>query len=78
MIEETNLNAIIQSVYEGILLSLFNTTFTALPIVFYGLFEKNFSEEQLLQNVHLYENISKNARMTWKQFFKWNLLGVIN
>jgi len=65
-----------QSVYEGILLSLFNTTFTALPILFYGLFEQNFSEQQLLDNLHLYKSISKNGRMNWKHFFKWNILGL--
>lgn len=65
-----------QSLYGGMTLSLFNTTFTALPILFYGLFEQNFSDEDLLRNLHLYRRLSRNAQMNWQQFIKWNVLGL--
>jgi phospholipid-translocating ATPase len=54
---------------------MFNITFTALPIFIYGLFDQNFNDRQLLDNLHLYRTISRNSRMSWLQFLKWNLLG---
>ena len=68
----------LQPVYSSILFTMFNITFTALPIFVYGLFDQNFNDRQLLDNLHLYRTISGNARMSWLQFFKWNLLGTYN
>ena len=64
-----------QPVYDSILLTLFNTTFTSVSIFLYGLLEQNFTEQQLLNNFHLYRSITGNARMSWTQFLKWNFIG---
>lgn len=42
----------------------------------FGLLEQNFTSRQLLENLHLYRDITNNARMSWFQFFKWTLLGL--
>ncbi|XP_046454878.1 phospholipid-transporting ATPase IF-like [Daphnia pulex] len=65
-----------QPVYDAFFLTFYNILFTSLPILIYGLFEQNFTAPQLLEHLHLYKDIAKNARMSWGQFFKWNLLGL--
>ncbi len=67
-----------QPLYDGFFLTYYNLFFTALPILVFGLLEQNFSDKQLLENLHIYRDITGNARMSWKQFFKWNLLGIEN
>ena len=56
---------------------MYNITFTGLPVFLFTVLDQNFTEEQLLNNLHLYGSISRDARMSWGQFFKWNLLGTI-
>ena len=55
---------------------MYNTTFAALPILVYAVLEQNFDARHLLDNFYLYRAISGNARMSWLQFLKWNLLGL--
>ncbi len=43
-----------QSLFDSFFLFLFNTIYTSLPIIVYGLFEQNFSETELLQDPKLY------------------------
>ena len=64
-----------QPVYDSIIFTMFNITFSALPIIVFGVFEQNFTDKQLLEHLHLYRNLSGNANMSWGQFLKWNLLG---
>ena len=56
---------------------MFNITFTSLPILVFGVLEQNFTDRQLLENLHLYRTITGNANMSWAQFLKWNLLGAL-
>ncbi|XP_064638514.1 phospholipid-transporting ATPase IF-like isoform X2 [Lineus longissimus] len=65
-----------QSVYESIYLMFYNTTFTALPILVFGLFEQHISQEALLRKPELYKEIRGNSRLSPMQFLKWNLNGL--
>ena len=65
-----------QPVYDTFFLTFYNIFFTSLPILVFGLLEQNFSAGQLMANLHLYNDITNNARMSWFQFFKWNILGI--
>lgn len=64
-----------QPVYDSFLLTMYNITFTGLPVFLFTVLDQNYTETQLLNNFHLYRTISKDASMSWGQFFKWNLLG---
>lgn len=66
----------IQPIYDTFFLTFYNIFFTSWPILIFGLMEQNFTSRQLLDNLHLYRDIAKNARMSWLQFFKWILLGL--
>ena len=46
-----------------------------MPILVFGLIDQNYTSQQLLTNLHLYRTITRNARMSWIQFFKWNFIG---
>lgn len=57
---------------------MYNITFTGLPVFLFTILDQNYTEDQLLSNLHLYKAIRGDARMSWGQFFKWNLLGKEN
>ncbi|CAL4123283.1 unnamed protein product [Meganyctiphanes norvegica] len=65
-----------QSVYESLALTFFNISMTTLPIMAYGLFEQYLPSSVLQQQPHLYKEITRNKKMGWKEFFKWNGLGL--
>ncbi|XP_032795610.1 phospholipid-transporting ATPase IF-like isoform X1 [Daphnia magna] len=65
-----------QPIYDTFFLTFYNIFFTSWPILIFGLLEQNFTSRQLLENLHLYRDITNNARMSWFQFFKWTLLGL--
>ena len=67
----------LQPLYDSFFLTFYNIFFTSWPILLFGLFEQNFSSRQLLENLHLYHDITNNARMSWLQFFKWTAIGDI-
>ncbi|CAH1780605.1 unnamed protein product, partial [Owenia fusiformis] len=64
-----------QSLFDSYFLMFFNLAFTSLPILIYGLFEQNIPQDVLLQHPSLYKDISKNARLSYGQFIKYNILG---
>lgn len=66
---------LLQPIYDTFFLTFYNIFFTSWPILIFGLLEQNFTSRQLLENLHLYRDITNNARMSWFQFFKWTLLG---
>ncbi len=43
-----------ESLFDSFFLFLFNTVYTALPVLIYALFEQNYSEEELLCDPKLY------------------------
>ena len=55
---------------------MFNITWTSLPIFLYGLLEQNIPAAELLTNPELYKENTKNARMTFREFFLWFLCGL--
>ncbi|OWF54474.1 phospholipid-transporting ATPase IF [Mizuhopecten yessoensis] len=65
-----------QTIYDVMNLTMYNITFTSLPIFIYSLFEKSISQEELLQNPHLYKKNARNAALSFKSFIKWNFLGL--
>lgn len=54
---------------------MYNITFTGLPVFLFTVLDQNFTEQQLLSNLHLYGSTAGDARMSWSQFLKWNILG---
>ncbi|XP_046552884.1 phospholipid-transporting ATPase IF-like isoform X2 [Haliotis rubra] len=65
-----------QPVYEALYLLLYNITFTSLPILIYGLFEKHLSQDTLLNRPELYRRITRNRKLSWRRFLLWNSLGL--
>ena len=44
-----------QSIYETMQLTVYNITFTSLPILLYGLFERHIPDSDLMDNPHIYK-----------------------
>nr|XP_045609485.1 phospholipid-transporting ATPase IF-like isoform X2 [Procambarus clarkii] len=65
-----------QCVYESLVLTMFNITFTTLPVLVFGLFEQNLPSHLLLSRPHLYQRNADNVGMSWRLFFKWNLFAL--
>ncbi|XP_042878521.1 phospholipid-transporting ATPase IF-like [Penaeus japonicus] len=65
-----------QPVYDSLALTMFNITFTSLPVFVFGLFDQNLPAELLMSRPRLYRQIANNAAMTWLRFFKWNLFAL--
>ncbi|KAK7484877.1 hypothetical protein BaRGS_00023920 [Batillaria attramentaria] len=65
-----------QTVYDPFFLMFYNITFTALPILIYGIFEQHLQRDTLLQKPHLYLRISRNASLSWLKFLQWTVLGI--
>ncbi|XP_014664546.1 PREDICTED: probable phospholipid-transporting ATPase IF isoform X3 [Priapulus caudatus] len=65
-----------QSFYESMYLASYNIFLTSLcPILIYGMFEKHCDEKTLMDDPTLYRLITRNARLSMKEFVTWNLLG---
>lgn len=60
-----------QSIYDSFYLTLYNTLYTAFPVLLLSLTEKVYSEEKLMRNPELYKKISRNQLLAWKYFFLW-------
>ncbi|KAK4301015.1 hypothetical protein Pmani_026817 [Petrolisthes manimaculis] len=65
-----------QSVYEGLVLTMFNVTCTSLPVLLFGLVEQNLPASLLMTRPHLYQRVAHNAVLSWTRFFKWTLFGL--
>ncbi|KAK3884823.1 hypothetical protein Pcinc_010929 [Petrolisthes cinctipes] len=65
-----------QSVYDSLALTMFNITYTSLPVLVFGLFDQSIPQHLLLQRPHLYRRIAKNVSMSWLAFFKWAFFGL--
>ncbi|XP_077987286.1 phospholipid-transporting ATPase IF-like isoform X2 [Glandiceps talaboti] len=57
-----------QTLYHSFLLTFYNVLFTSLPILVYGLFEKNLSAKALMMYPQLYHDITRNYNMRWWQY----------
>ncbi|XP_064088196.1 phospholipid-transporting ATPase IF-like [Macrobrachium nipponense] len=65
-----------QTVYDSMILTMYNITFTSLPILVYGLFDQNIPADLLMSRPHLYQANAGNAAMSWPTFFKWIAFGL--
>ncbi|KAL2754904.1 hypothetical protein ACRALDRAFT_2064824, partial [Sodiomyces alcalophilus JCM 7366] len=64
------------SLYENWSLTVFNTLFTSLPVIFLGGFEKDLSPKTLLENPELYRYGHSNGAINVRLYVGWTLLGV--
>lgn len=62
-----------QSIYDSVNLTLYNITFTSLPIFVYGLFEQNLDQDILMRNPGEYKKIAKNRLLRSDKCFLWLL-----
>ncbi|KAH7113852.1 hypothetical protein B0J11DRAFT_445923, partial [Dendryphion nanum] len=59
------------SLYEQWSLSMFNTLFTSLPVIFMGIFEKDLSAATLLAVPELYTKGQRNAGFNFRVYLGW-------
>ncbi|XP_043926242.1 phospholipid-transporting ATPase IF isoform X1 [Protopterus annectens] len=64
-----------QTLYDSVYLTLYNICFTSLPILIYSLFEQHIHPHVLHTKPTLYRDISKNARLAFRPFLYWTVLG---
>ncbi|XP_043928568.1 phospholipid-transporting ATPase IH isoform X2 [Protopterus annectens] len=67
-----------QPLYDAAYLTLYNISFTSLPILLYSLMEQHVSMEMLKREPSLYRDIAKNALLRWRLFIYWTLLGAFD
>ena len=64
------------SLYEPWSLSMFNTLFTSLPVIFLGIFEKDLLPATLLAAPELYTKGQRGDGFNFKVFTAWMFMGV--
>lgn len=62
------------SLYEPWSLSMFNTLFTSLPVIFMGVFEKDLAASTLLAVPELYNMGQRNRGFNFWIYFRWSIL----
>ena len=62
------------SLYEPWSLTMFNTLFTSLPVVFMGVFEKDLAASTLLAFPELYNIGRQNRGFNFRKYFCWSTL----
>ncbi|KAG7503320.1 putative phospholipid-transporting ATPase IH isoform X1 [Solea senegalensis] len=65
-----------QPLYDTAYLTLYNISFTSLPILLYSLMEQHINMEILKKDPSLYRDIAKNSLLRWPIFIYWTILGV--
>ena len=65
------------SLYEPWSLSMFNTLFTSLPVIFMGIFEKDLSASTLLAAPELYTLGQHNRGFNVKIYLRWTLMATL-
>ncbi|XP_051913540.1 phospholipid-transporting ATPase IH isoform X3 [Hippocampus zosterae] len=65
-----------QPLYDTAYLTLYNISFTSLPILVYSLIEQHINMDILKKDPSLYRDIAKNSLLRWPIFIYWTLLGV--
>ncbi|OXB80590.1 UNVERIFIED_CONTAM: hypothetical protein H355_014933 [Colinus virginianus] len=64
--------------YDTAYLTLYNISFTSLPILLYSLMEQHVSADTLKREPSLYRDVAKNALLRWRVFIYWTFLGVFD
>uniref|UniRef100_A0A8C0ZT91 Phospholipid-transporting ATPase n=1 Tax=Castor canadensis TaxID=51338 RepID=A0A8C0ZT91_CASCN len=67
-----------QTLYDTAYLTLYNISFTSLPILLYSLMEQHVGIDVLKRDPTLYRDIAKNALLRWRVFIYWTFLGVFD
>ncbi|XP_071887941.1 phospholipid-transporting ATPase IH isoform X3 [Anas platyrhynchos] len=67
-----------QPLYDTAYLTLYNISFTSLPILLYSLMEQHVSADTLKKEPSLYRDVAKNALLRWRAFIYWTFLGVFD
>uniref|UniRef100_A0A4W6ERA7 Phospholipid-transporting ATPase n=1 Tax=Lates calcarifer TaxID=8187 RepID=A0A4W6ERA7_LATCA len=65
-----------QPLYDTAYLTLYNISFTSLPILLYSLIEQHINMDILKKDPSLYRDIAKNCLLRWPIFIYWTVLGV--
>ena len=65
-----------QTMYSSNFLLLFNTIYTLVPVVVYGLFEQPYSDNVLMKMPELYRLSRQKDRNLMRSFAPWVLLGI--
>uniref|UniRef100_A0A3Q3FQC6 Phospholipid-transporting ATPase n=1 Tax=Kryptolebias marmoratus TaxID=37003 RepID=A0A3Q3FQC6_KRYMA len=65
-----------QPLYDTAYLTLYNISFTSLPILLYSLIEQHINTDILKKDPSLYKDIAKNSLLRWPSFIYWTVLGV--
>ena len=63
--------------YEQVIFQMFNIFFTSLPIIIFGIFDREHTDEELLDNPRRYVKGIKNRLFSTNRFAKWVLFGII-
>ena len=58
---------VFQSLYASIFLTCYNIFFSSLPVLFYGMFEKDVKDRILMENPHLYR-YQPHLLISWSQW----------
>lgn len=64
------------TIFDATFLLMFNTLYTLLPVIIYGLTEQKYPSQTLLNQPELYKNNRNNRLMNSLAFSKWFLLGI--
>uniref|UniRef100_A0A8C9QQW2 Phospholipid-transporting ATPase n=1 Tax=Scleropages formosus TaxID=113540 RepID=A0A8C9QQW2_SCLFO len=67
-----------QPLYDTAYLTLYNISFTSLPILLYSLIEQHINMDILKRDPSLYRDIAKNSLLRWRIFIYWTFLGVFD
>ena len=62
--------------YDSLFLLMYNTLYTLVPVIIYGLCEQKYSSDYLLTHPELYKNNRHNSLMAASIFVRWFLLGI--
>eukprot|EP01147_Barroeca_monosierra_P001442 gene1442-4602_t len=65
-----------QTLYEQWLLTFWSLLFTSLPILCFGIFEKDLDDKILMKYPRTYSIFAGNSFLTWTQFIMWNVKAI--
>ena len=60
-------------VYNNLFLNFYNVVFTALPIIWFGVFDWEHTKEDLMEHPKMYEIGLNNVFFNWAAFWRWTI-----
>jgi len=66
-----------QTLYDRWIYQLYNTFFTCLPIIWFGIYDKEYKYKELINDKNFYIQGIANKLFHTKRFWKWVLYGMI-